>query len=68
MTLHDSEDQIIKDTLPDVKTGCKWSVSEEIDSMESRLCFCDIVGATQSGRSGLGMSKHTYFHKSSVQD
>ena len=36
--------------------------------MESRLYFCDIVGATQSGRSGLGMSKHTYIHKSSVQD
>ena len=35
MTLRDSEDQIIRDTFPDVKTGCKWSVSEEIDSMES---------------------------------
>ena len=68
MTLHDSEDQVIRDTLPDVKTGHKWSVSEEIDSMESQLYFHDIVGATQTGRSGLGMSKHTYFHKSSVQD
>ena len=50
MTLHDSEDQIIRDTLPDVKTGHKCSVSEEIDSMESQLYFHDIVGATQSGR------------------
>ena len=35
MILHDLEDQIIRDTLPDVKTGHKWSVPEEIDSMES---------------------------------
>ena len=68
MTLHDSEDQIIRDTLPDVKTGHKWSISREIDSMENQLYFHDIVGATQSSRSGHGMGKHTYFHKSSVQD
>ena len=36
-TLHDSEDQIIRNTLPDVTKGSKWSISEEIDSMESQF-------------------------------
>ena len=65
MTLRDSEDQVVKDTLPEVRTGVKWSAKEEVESMESRLCHKDIVGATQIGRAGLGMQKHSFFYRAS---
>ena len=55
MMLRDLEDQVIRDTLPEVKTGMKWSAREEVEAMESQLRHKDIVGATQSGRAGLGM-------------
>ena len=65
MMLRDSEDQVIRDTLPEVKTGMKWSAREEVEAMESWLQHKDIIGATQSGRAGLGMQKHTYFYRAS---
>ena len=65
MTLRDSEDQVIRDNLPEVKTGMKWSAREEVEAMESCLQHKDIIGATQSGRAGLGMQKHTYFYRAS---
>ena len=63
--LRDSEDQVIRDTLPEVKTSTKSSAREEVEAMESCLWQKDIVGATQSGRAGLGMQKHTYFYRAS---
>ena len=38
---------------------------EEVEAMESHLWHKDIVGATQSGRAGLGMQKHSYFYRAS---
>ena len=65
MMLRDSGDQMIRNTLLEVKTGTKWSAREEVEAMESQLQHKDIVGATQSGRAGLGMQKHTYFYRAS---
>ena len=65
MMLRDSEDQVIRDILLEVKTGTKWSAREEVEAMKSQLQHKDIVGATQSGRAGLGMQKHTYFYRAS---
>ena len=65
MMLRDLEDQVIRDTLPEVKTGMKWSAREEVEAMECHLQHKDIVGATQSGRAGLGMQKHAYFYRAS---
>ena len=65
MMLRDSEHQVIRDTLPEVKTGTKWSAREEVEAMESQLQHKDIVGATQSGRAGLDMQKHIYFYRAS---
>ena len=59
MMHRDSEGQVIRDTLLGVKTGAKLSAREEVEAMESCLQHKDIVGATQSGRAGLGMQKHT---------
>ena len=47
MMLRDSEHQVNRDTLPEVKTGTKWSAREEVEAMESQLQHKDIVGATQ---------------------
>ena len=51
MMLRDLEDQVIRDTLPEVKTGMKWSAREEVEAMESHLQHKDIVGATQEWKS-----------------
>ncbi len=44
LTLRDSQDAVIRDTLPEVRTGRKWSVSKEVDEMESILKHKEIVG------------------------
>ena len=46
MTLRDSNDKIIHNTRPDIKTGSKWSVSD----VEFQLKQKDIVGVTQVDR------------------
>ena len=65
MTLHDAQDCIVKDTVPDVRTGQKWDVAEEVKDMDSWLYYKDIVGASQAGRTGLVRKKHTFFNKAS---
>ena len=47
MALTDSKDQVIRDMLPAVKTGGKWSASTAVAEAESSLKLKDIVGATQ---------------------
>ena len=51
MMLRDSEDQVIRDTLLEVKTGMKWSAREEVEAMKSRLQHKDIVGANLEWKS-----------------
>ena len=62
MTLRDSEDLVVIDNLPGVRTDTKWSAWEETEAMESCLCHKDIVGAAQTGKDGLGMKEQTYFY------
>ena len=31
MTLRDSQDPIIRDTVPDVRTGTKWDAKQEVE-------------------------------------
>ena len=57
MTLRDSDDQVIHNTRPDIKTGCKWSVSSAISDSESNLKHKDILGATQVDRRRIGHSE-----------
>ena len=38
---------------------------EEVKDMESHLYSKDFFGATQAGRAGLGMKKHTLSYKAS---
>ena len=50
MTLRDSDDKVIHDTRPDIKTGSKWSVSDTVSDVESQLKHKDIGGAIQVDR------------------
>ena len=50
MTLRDSQDPIIRDTVPDVRTGIKWDAKQEVEEMEHRLRHKEIVGALQKDR------------------
>ncbi len=68
MTLRDSEDPIIRDVVPDVRTGRKWDARQEVDKMESRLKHKDIVGYTQSGRAGFGNQEFKYFYKATDKE
>ncbi len=63
MTLRDSEDAIIRNFVPDVRTGRKWDAGQEVEDMESKLKHKDIVGHTQSCRAGLGNQCFKYYYK-----
>ena len=54
MTSRDSYDQVVRNTLPDVNTGGKRDVSNEIEEMESRLEHKEIATAVQTDRTCLG--------------
>ena len=56
MMLRYSKDQSIRDDPPEVRTGKRWQVEEEVDRAEEVLKYRDIVGAVQGGRQGLGVN------------
>ena len=68
MTLRDSEDPVIKNTQPDVKTGRKWSADVAVEEAESRLKHKEMVGAAQLGRQGLGWTTHKWYSSSSDKE
>ena len=68
MTLRNSKDQVIRDTLPAVKTGRKWSASTVVAEAESSLKLKDIVGATQLDRCGIGHSQVQLWSLSSAKE
>ena len=54
LQLRDSKDPVVSSSVPVLKTGKKWSVSESVQDAESILHFKKILGHTQSGTAGLG--------------
>ena len=68
MTLRDSNDPIVKCIQPDVKSGRKWTASTAVEEAESRLKHKEMVGATQVGRQGLGLTTHKWWSSSSDKD
>ena len=53
--LKESRDTAIHDNPPEVKTGKKWRVEEEVEQEISALEHRGIVGAIKCDRSGLGV-------------
>ena len=48
---------------PEFKTGRKWSVSEDMEKMESVLKHKEIVGHTQTNRAGSGNKQSLFFSR-----
>ena len=68
MTLRDSKDPVVKNIQPDVKSGRKWTASAAVEEAESRLKHKEMVGATQLGRQGLGLTTHKWWSSSTARD
>ena len=63
MMLRDSPDDIIREVQPEVRTGVKWSAAKAVQEAESSLKIKEVIGATQTGRAGLGSTPHQWFSK-----
>ena len=57
MTLQDSVDNRVAGAGIQTRTGMKWSVKTSVDQAESMLHLRDIIGNTNTGRQGVGMSR-----------
>ncbi|XP_060080104.1 uncharacterized protein LOC132559494 [Ylistrum balloti] len=53
-TLRDSKDAKIRQAGTQTRTGRKWSASQSVEQAEGALKHRDMIGATCSGRQGLG--------------
>ena len=68
MTVRDSQDLVVKNTQPEVRSGRKWIASSAVEAAESRLKHKEMVGATQTGRQGLGWTIHKWWSSSTDKE
>ena len=68
MTLRDSKDHVVKNIQPDVKSGRKWTASVAVVVAELRLKHKEMVGVTQVGRKGLGLTTLKWWSSSSEKE
>ena len=61
MTLRDSQDPVVKNTQPEVRSGRKWTASSAVEEAESRLKQKEMFGATQTGHQGFGWTTHKWW-------
>ena len=63
MMLRDSPDVVICQLQPEVRTGTKWSAAKVVQEAEANLQIKEVIGATQTGRVGLGSTPHRWFSR-----
>ena len=68
MTLRDSEDNRIAGAGIQTRTGRKCSAKTSVDQAESMLQLRDIIGNTNTGREGVGMSHFQQLLKASAAE
>jgi len=68
MMLRESCDPIIRDHAPDLNTGRRWDVNKELGDAMFKLEIKEITGAVQTGRHGIGWSKHVWFSKATCEE
>ena len=68
MMLRESKDPVVKNFQPEVKSGRKWCAKDAVEEAESRLRHKEIVGATQTGRLGLGWTSTKRWSSASVKE
>ena len=57
MMLNHSQDQAVRDTKAQLRTGRKWKANEATEKAEEAAKFKEILGATQTGKHGLGYGR-----------
>ena len=63
LMLRDSPDEVIRQVQPEVRTGTKWSAAKVVQEAEASLQIKEVIGATQTGRAGLGSTPHLWFSR-----
>ena len=57
LQLQQSEDQSVRDNVPELYTGRKWKVAVEASNVDSRIKMSKVMGNMEIGRTGLGYIK-----------
>ena len=68
LMLRDSPDEVVRHVNPEVRSGTKWSAHRAVEEAEGSLKIKDIIGATQTGRQGLGSTTHRWFSEASTTE
>ncbi|KAI8516566.1 hypothetical protein Bbelb_051470 [Branchiostoma belcheri] len=68
VTLRDSKDPVVRDIQPEVRSGRKWTAIAAVEEAEARLKHKDVVGATQTGRQGLGLIPRKWWSSSTNKE
>ena len=68
MMLRYSKDDKISENPPEVCTLRKWNAEEEVNEAIRRLRHQDIIGSTQTVRSGLGGTQFKPFSQSNAKE
>ena len=68
MMLRYSKDDKISENPPEVRTFRKWNAEDEVSEAISRLRHQDIIGSTQTVRSGLGVTQFNPFSQSNAKE
>ena len=63
LMIWDSPDDVIRQVQPEVRTGTKWSAAKAVQEAEASLQIKEVIGATQTGRAGLGSTPHRWFSR-----
>ena len=63
LMLRDSPDDVIRQVQPEVRTGTKWSAAKAVQEAGASLQIKEVIGATQTGRAGLGSTPHRWFSR-----
>ena len=57
LQLQQSEDQSVRDNVPELYTGRKWKIPVKASNIDSRIKMLMVMGNLQIGRTGLGYIK-----------
>ena len=68
LMLRYSKDNEIRENPPEVRTYRKWIAEQEVDRAISSLKHQDVVGLTQTGRSGFGLTPFKPFSMSKEKE
>ena len=67
LQLRQSKDQSVRANVPQLYSGKRWKVADEVDRIESRLNVAKVMGSTQTGRTGFGFQKERKRYKTEEQ-